>query len=85
MPNHRRIEFNVDKNRMDLLQDGLEEIEELKRESESKNDSIIVAQKAEDEDGEPKSQPDRISHDRNPLSDEDLALQNEKDALVKLS
>jgi hypothetical protein len=41
---------HVDKGRLDLLQDGLEEIEELKRESESKNDSIVGAPRPEDDD-----------------------------------
>ena len=40
--NQQLPEMPQEKNRIDLLQDGLEEIEELKKESESKNDSIIV-------------------------------------------
>ena len=35
------MEFSAEQKRIDILKDGLEEIQELRRESESKNDSVI--------------------------------------------
>ena len=65
-----------EKNRIDLLQDGLEEIEELKKESESKNDSIIMGQKDDEDDITNHLIPIRESHDTNPLSEDDYAFSN---------
>ena len=63
------MEFSAEQKRIDILKDGLEEIKELRRESESKNGSMVGLFK--DENGGEEESPIRESHDKNPLLDED--------------
>lgn len=81
------MEFSAEQKRIDILCDGLEEIKELRRESESKNNSVVGLLKDEAEHAEEEqSSPIRESHDKNPLLEDDYGqqLMEDNDLKIKL-